>query len=360
MLSIGKLAAGQARYYLDQAESRVDVVESVGDGVEDYYLGGGEARGSWMGIGARELGLGGPVGGDELRRVLAGLDPWTGRPLRNSTSPVRIAGFDLTFSAPKSVSVLFGVGDVRVREAVRVAHERAVVEAMGYMERSAALVRRGHGGVRLESADGLVAAAFRHRTSRAGDPQLHTHVLVANLGRGPDGRWSALDARQVYAHARVASFVYQAVLRGELTARLGVEWTPVRQGIAEVAGVPAGVMREFSRRRAEIVAALEDRGTSGPRAAEAAALATRRAKDPRVQAERLILGWRRRAAERGLGSDGVEALLGRGAAPVLDASVLSAIEDALAAPDGLTLRQASFSRRDVRCRPASACRRASR
>jgi conjugative relaxase-like TrwC/TraI family protein len=347
MLSIGKHSAGQAPYYLDQAEGRVDVVESVGDGVEDYYLGGGEARGSWMGIGARELGLGGTVGGDELRRMLAGLDPWSGRPLRSSASPVRVAGFDLTFSVPKSVSVLFGIGDPRVRDAVRSAHQRSVEEAMGYVERSAALVRRGHGGVRLERAGGLVAATFRHRTSRAGDPQLHTHVLVANLGRGPDGRWSALDARQVYAHARVASFVYQAVLRGELTARLGVEWTPVRQGIAEVAGVPAGVMREFSRRRAEIVAALEQRGTSGPRAAEAAALATRRAKDPRVQAERLRLDWRRRAAERGLGSDGVEALLGRGVPPVFDASIQSAIEDALAAPDGLTLRRASFSRRDV-------------
>ena len=132
-------------------------------------------------------------------------------------------------------------------------------------------------------AYGLVAAAFRHRTSRAGDPQLHTHVLVANLGRGPDGRWSALDGRRLYAHARAASFVYQAVLRAELTrdARAGV-----------VAGAATGsprwsasrkpVLRAFSRRRAEIEAALAERGTSGPRAAEAAALATRQAKDERA------------------------------------------------------------------------------
>ncbi len=90
-------------------------------------------------------------------------------------------------------------------------------EAVGYLERSAAAVRRGHGGLRVERADGLLAAGFRHRTSRVWDPQLHTHVLVANLGRGPDGRWSALDGRQLYAHARAASFVYQAVLRSELT-----------------------------------------------------------------------------------------------------------------------------------------------
>src|SRR5215203_4790245 len=132
--------------------------------------------------------------------------------------------------------------------------------------------RRGHGGAMVEEASGLIAAAFRHRTSRAGDPQLHTHVLVANLGRGADGRWSALDGRRLYAQARAASFVYQAVLRGELTRTLGVEWSPVRKGIAEVVGVRRRVLIGFSRRRAEIEAALEQRGTSGARAAEAAAL----------------------------------------------------------------------------------------
>ena len=95
-----------------------------------------------------------------------------------------MAGFDLTFSAPKSVSVLFGLGDEEIRARVREAHDVAVSEAVGHLERSAAAVRRGHGGAIVEEASGLVAAAFRHRTSRAGDPQLHTHVLVANLGRG--------------------------------------------------------------------------------------------------------------------------------------------------------------------------------
>jgi conjugative relaxase-like TrwC/TraI family protein len=249
MLSIGKLSAGhrpRTTSIRPRGGSTWSRALAMGSRTTTSVVASRVGRG-WASV-PWELGLGGPVGGDELRRVLTGLDPWSGRPMRSSASPVRVAGFDLTFSAPKSVSVLFGVGDARVQGAARLAHERAVEEAMGYMERSAALVRRGHGGVRLERAGGLVAAVFRHRTSRAGDPQLHTHVLVANLGRAPDGRWSALDARQVYAHARVASFVYQAVLRGELTARLGVEWTPVRQGIAEVVGVPASVMREFSRR----------------------------------------------------------------------------------------------------------------
>ena len=299
MLSIGKLAAGQASYYLDQAEGRVDAVESIGEGLEEYYAGGAEARGTWVGVAAATLGLSGEVDGTALRRVLAGLDPQDASPLRGASSAVRVAGFDLTFSAPKSVSVIFGIGDRELRAAVRRAHDRAVLEAVGYLERSAAAVRRGHGGARVERADGLVAAAFRHRTSRAGDPQLHTHVLVANLGRGPDGRWSALDGRRLYAHARAASFVYQAVLRSELTRSLGLEWLRVHKGIAELAGVPKPVLRAFSRRRAEIEAALAEHGTSSPRAAEAAALATRRAKRDGVDAAELVAGWRSRAAELG-------------------------------------------------------------
>src|SRR5215208_8189665 len=278
MLSIGKMKAGQAKYYLDQADARVDVVDSVADGMEDYYLGAPEARGEWIGSAGLELRLSGAVEAEALRQVLAGLDPRDGSSLRDPTSRVRVAGFDLTFSAPKSVSVLFGVGDESMRGQARGAHDRAVREALGYLERSAAAVRRGHAGAVVEEATGLVAAGFRHRTSRAGDPQLHTHVLVANLGRGPDGRWSALDGRRLYGQARSASFVYQAVLRGELTRSRGVEWSPVRKGIAEVVGVRRRVLVGFSRRRAEIEAALAEHGTSGARAAEAAALATRRTK----------------------------------------------------------------------------------
>jgi conjugative relaxase-like TrwC/TraI family protein len=264
VLSIGKLSAGQAKYYLDEAGARVDVVESVGDGLEEYYAGGREARGEWLGATARHLRLVGVVQGAALRQVLAGEDK-AGRPLRHSSVPVRVAGFDLTFSAPKSVSVVFALGDVAEQAAVRDAHDRAVREALKYVERTAAAVRRGAGGAHVEPAGGLVAAAFRHRTSRAGDPQLHTHVLVANLGQGPDGRWSALDGRRLYAQARAASFLYQAVLRSELSRQLGVEWLTVRDGIAEIAGVPKRVLRAFSRRRTEIEAALAEQGTSSAR-----------------------------------------------------------------------------------------------
>ena len=124
---MGKLSAGQAKYYLDQADGRVDVVDSVAEGMEDYYLGAREARGEWIGSAARQLGLCGAVEAEELRRTLAGLNAIDGSPLRDVASRVRLAGFDLTFSAPKSVSVLFGLGDDEPRARVRDAHDVAVL-----------------------------------------------------------------------------------------------------------------------------------------------------------------------------------------------------------------------------------------
>ena len=195
---------------------------------------------------------------------------------------VRRAGVDVTFSAPKSVSLLYGLGDPGTAAAVRAGHGVAVAEALSYLERCCATSVRGHHGGRTPArrigTDGLVGVAFEHRASRADDPQLHTHVLLVNLLRGSDRRWSALDTREVYRQALTAGYLYQAVLRGELTARLGVGWGPVTRGVAEIDGVPAGLRRVFSRRRQAIETELAQTGRIGPRAAQAATLATRPAK----------------------------------------------------------------------------------
>ena len=242
---------GQADYYL----------QAVGQGIEDYYTGQGEAPGRWLGTGSRELELSGQVEADALRAVLNGNRPDGSGPLtRSGQGQNRVPGFDLTFSAPKSVSLLFGLGDPEVSRAVRDAHEAAVEASLDYMERHAAMGRRGKGGAISVLGNGFIGAGFRHRTSRAGDPQLHTHVLVANMTRGPDGRWTALDARRLYIHARTGGFLYQAKLRLELTRRLGVEWTAVRNGVAEIDGISPALRRAFSRRRAEIESELTERG----------------------------------------------------------------------------------------------------
>jgi conjugative relaxase-like TrwC/TraI family protein len=188
--SIGKLAVGQEGYYLEQAQARVDRATSVGSGVEDYYVQGTEAPGFWLGLGSEHLGIVGTVERDALTHALEGHDPRTGRELV-APHMRRVPGFDLTFSAPKSVSVLFGLGDEPLRRTIRSAHDAAVAEAFAYLERVASNGRRRAGGSISIRGSGFIAAAFRHRTSRAGDPQLHTHVLIANLVQGADGRWSA-------------------------------------------------------------------------------------------------------------------------------------------------------------------------
>jgi len=327
-LSIGKLAAGQQSYYLN----------AVANGVEDYYK-RGEAPGRWVGSGAHRLGLAGRVGDDDLHAVLSGADPHSGRLLAGGGR--RVPGFDATFSAPKSVSLLYAFGDDAVRAAAVVAHEAAVDAALGYLERHAAMGRRGWGGRVQVATDGFIAAAFRHRTSRAGDPQLHTHVLIANMARGSDRQWGALDGRLLYLHKRTAGYLYQAQLRAELVRSLGVEWSPVRKGLAEIAGIPPTVLRGFSRRRVEIEAAMAERGVHTVEGAQVATLATRTAKaEPRSDAE-LRRDWATRASELGFEPAAVNGVVGEGRKPRSPRSTRDELEEVL------TEHRSHFDRRDV-------------
>jgi conjugative relaxase-like TrwC/TraI family protein len=337
VLSIGKLGKGQESYYL----------ESVAQGIEDYYTGSGEAPGRWLGSATRGLGVEGEVDDDALGAALGGSNPSTGDALTSQRAGARVPGFDLTFRAPKSVSVLFGLADSEISAQVRDAHEAAVESALDYMERHAAVARRGRGGVELVPGNGFVAAAFRHRTSRAGDPQLHTHVLVANMTKGRDGRWTALDGRKLYAHAKTGGYLYQAELRRELVQRLGVEWGPVHNGAADIVGVPQPVLRAFSRRRAEIERTMAERGEHSAKAAQVAALDTRQAKDYGVGAESLRERWRDQASRLGFEWERITELTGRAGGHELTPIDLEAAVAHLASPQGLTRDRASFTRRDV-------------
>lgn len=155
------------------------------------------------------------------------------------------------------MSLLHALGSPRVKGEVTAAREAAVGAAVGYLERHAAFTRTGRDGIHRVASSGFVAAAFRHRTSRAGYPQLHTHVLIANLARiVGGGLWMAAGCS---SHKMDTGAVYQAQLRAGLTRRLGAEWNQPVNGLAEMTGVPRTVLRAFSRRRAEIIAALEAR-----------------------------------------------------------------------------------------------------
>jgi conjugative relaxase-like TrwC/TraI family protein len=291
MLTIGKLGIGQERYYLDK----------VAEGAEDYYSGEGEVAGEWLGDAAEGLGLSGKVEAAQLEAMLTGRNPANGEPLLGMNGvPAKggVPGFDLTFSAPKSVSLLWGLGGPVAAAEVSAAHREAVHAALDYMQREACWTRRGAGGAEFVQGNGYLAAGYVHRSSRNGDPQLHTHVLIANATKGPDGRWTRLYHPAIYDHAKAAGYIYEAHLRHELTRRLGVEWQRVRNGIAEVSGFADEHLRAFSTRRAEI---LEAAGAdASARSMQVATLVTRRPKEPDIGRGELLARWRSRAEEIGL------------------------------------------------------------
>jgi conjugative relaxase-like TrwC/TraI family protein len=341
MLTIGKL--GSSRDQLEYYE------QQVADGIEDYYTGRGECPGGWRGSGVAALGL---TSGQEVERsgfmaLMQGRHPLDGSVLRPMGVCSTVAALDLTFSAPKSVSVLFAVGDERVSPALLDAHERAVDAALAYLEREACWTRRGHGGAERLRGEGFIAASYRHRMSRAGDPQLHTHVVLANVTRAA-GKYTALDAHSLYEHKSAGGAFYRAVLRAEVRERLPwVSWREVSRGLFETDGVPDGVLREFSRRRAEIeerAMELAGAGVSLSRGVmQEIALASRRAKEYGVDGATWREQAQARAAEHGFGRTELEALQRR----TVEAELpdLAGLFSRLSGPEGLTHMHNTFARR---------------
>src|SRR5215218_3179113 len=356
VLSIAKLTPGQEGYY----------VRCVAGGLDDYYAGRGESPGVWTGRGARALELEGLVHEGELGRLIRGVHPHTEKQLRTHPKArvitieridpltdersietkklAPVAGFDLVFSPPKSVSLLHALGDEETRRAVNEAHLSAWQSALAYLENEACVTRRGKNGVFREHAGGFVAAAYQHRTSRAQDPHLHTHVIVANMAQSPsDGKWRALDGEPILRSYRLAAgYLYQAQLRAELTRSLGVEWEQPRKGLAELREVPRAAIREFSTRRVQVVEQLARQGGGGFYAAQLAAVETRERKE-HVDLAGLREDWRARAAEQGLGNRELRALLGRARHRDLSREQLLRIARQLLGPRGLTEKQTAFT-----------------
>jgi conjugative relaxase-like TrwC/TraI family protein len=359
MLSVAKLSPGQEAYY----------ERSVADGIDDYYAGRGESPGVWVGRGAAELELDGVVGEGELGRLIGGkhpvtsaelrrhppgkqiaverIDPATGERILDVKTLAPVAGYDLVFSPPKSVSLLHALGSDEVRHAVNQAHLAAWQASLDYLERRACVTRKGKNGRVRERGSGFVAAAYQHRTSRAQDPHLHTHVIVANIARGSDGVRRALDGGPILKHYRLAAgYLYQSQLRFELTRSLGVEWREPVAGMAEIAGVPEAALRAFSQRRAQVLDYLERQGTSGFYAAKVAALETRDRKEA-IDLPRLRQEWQARAAEYGLSRRRLKRLAGRTVVRELDEREVAETAARLAGPEGLTRTRSTFTGTDA-------------
>jgi conjugative relaxase-like TrwC/TraI family protein len=274
----------------------------------------GERPGVWSGSQATELGLAGDVTPQALQRLLEGRHPTTGSLLgRELVDRVKVngqvvravAGFDATFSAPKSVSVWWALtGDDRLLQA----HDAAVSAALEHLERFGSTTRIRADGRRLHpDTCGSTIARFRQSTSRDDDPQIHTHAVISAKVQTDDGRWYALDARYLKRHQRMLGGLYQSLLRSELTHRFGVGWNPIVNGQAEIAGVPRELLAAFSKRSVEIdaglavkVAEFAEREGRTPTRFEHAALEREAAKDTRHKKSGagvvdLVAGWRSEA-----------------------------------------------------------------
>ena len=357
----------------------IGAVASASQGLSYYEHDGYYAAGdpehrqasAWAGRGAAALGLDGEVDGETFRTVLEGHVPdGSGRRLGRVGKDGTVAhrpGRDLTLSAPKSVSLAALVGgDARIVDA----HDRAVRAALGWVERNAAETRMKDPATgRMIRALGqrMVAATFRHDTSRNLDPQLHTHAVIANMLQGADGKWRTMANERLYAAKMLLGALYRAELARGL-ARLGyrIEKTHA-DGRFEIAGVSREVVEAFSTRRAAIEAAMAGREAGTPadhqRLAERAALVTRaykrdvdkaalretwarQAESLGFDAQALVAEARERAAGKGVGDEGKDTSDGAGAArdapePAPDTPADQAVAWGVA---HLSEREAVFSR----------------
>jgi conjugative relaxase-like TrwC/TraI family protein len=386
-VSLRRMSAGSGYQYLLRSVAAGDSSRALSTPLTRYYSEVGTPPGRWLGAGVRALGSGqlaagmqvteeqlalligmgrDPITGEQLGRAyptykrltdriderVAALDPeMTQEDCAAETSRIEaeetaagmrhaVAGFDLTFSVPKSVSVLWGVADAATQERIADAHHKAVADIIDFFEREVAATRAGisdsDGAVAQVSVAGVAAVAYDHFDSRAGDPQLHTHVVVSNkVLTVMDERWRSLDGRPVFSSITGLSAHYNALLADRLSRDLGIEWEFRERGADrnpqwEIVGVSDELIAEFSSRTREIEIKKEElvreyvarhgRMPSPKTIVELraqATLATRPPKETRSLAD-LTAGWRHRASDQ-LGTEATAwaaTLLGVGSAPL--------------------------------------------
>jgi len=324
VISIRRISLGGGYRYLMDSVAAGDGAAERSNGLARYYASSGTPPGVFLGAGLAELDggrgvkVGSQVSEEHLEAMLAGMaDPITAEPIGSTPKAPRggvpVAGFDLTFSPSKSVSVAWALADEGTKAVIYECHRRAVEFVIGWAEAEVFHSRSGTNGIVEEDISGVVAAAFTHWTSRADDPQLHDHVVVWNRAKSvSDGRWRTLDSRSIFKATTTLSELHQGVLSDLLTEALGVGWeargrrhsTKARY---EIEGVPEALMEQFSKRAGQIAehtqrlrarfAVAHGRTATrveDMRLAQQATLATRPDKGHRSLAE-LTQGWREEA-----------------------------------------------------------------
>lgn len=251
--------------------------------------------------------------GGELYRQERGIEP-THAQLRqfiaenSKKHQTAIAGFDLVFTPSKSVSIAWGLGDKELRKNIEAAHEHAIQDVVRHLESNVVMTRRGHNGIRqIDTKSGIIGTKFRHYDSRAGDPNLHDHVVIANRVEGADDKWSSIDGRTLYQYGVECSELYNSRVQQYVTEKTGLQFEPRMQNgkpIHEIVGISDETIRAFSSRRGDISAELDkvkekfmaDNGYEPSekqliKLAQQATLATRPAKSEARSLEDLHTEW---------------------------------------------------------------------
>lgn len=352
MVGVSKIQRGNADYWL----------RAVAEGGEDYYTKPGEAPGEWLGSIASDFGLSGVVETDDYWAILEGRNPVSDDQLltrraaynrpRADGSFVRVEpvlGYDVRFSAPKSVSLLHALADEATQAKITAILDEAVAAGIAHLEEAACFVqyRDEKDEIQFERGSGFAGMSFRHRMSRAGDPALHIHVVLSNLTFGA-GKWRALASPKggnpLWIHGKSAGVIFQAAIRAGFLREFGLEFEEVRNGYADLKGFSREAIEAASTRSKEIAAYLADRGVSGPAAAQIAAFRTREAKEYEVDGDLRRAEWVRILAPFGLTPESVAEMLAeaeprepRGIDP----------EDLTAAVDQLEERISHFDERQL-------------
>ncbi len=338
MLSISSLGAASG----DKANYCQSSASAEGK-TEGYYQKDDEA-GRWNGDPAAMAALGikpgDRVSDKQFKAITRGINPATGEALVQGAGDQHRAGWDLTFSAPKSVSAVWAVGNDQDRSAIAEAHDKAVAAALEHLQERAAFARRGKAGSEQEKLPGLLVAEYQHSTTRELDPDLHTHSLVMNLAQRSDGTWGGIESKHLYEWKMAAGAIYRAQL-AENMQQLGFEVAADRDYF-KIEGVPDDLCREWSKRREQIEEALKEAGQEqgNAKAAEIAALGSRKAKNQDQDQDVLRERWTAEAEAYGLNADAISARH-------LPAVEVAAEEEKSNIYDKLTRTNSTFAEQDL-------------
>ena len=290
--------------YRGNAGEAEDYYEHLNEN-EEYYDVQSES-GEWQGSGLSGLGIeeGETVSKEQFSQLLRGRSP-DGQDLVKNAGESHRAGWDLTFSAPKSISVVWGLSDKTNADAIMQAHNNAVAKALEYIEEQAGISRSGVNG-EIKQKAGLIVAKYTHETSRNNDMQLHTHSFVMNVSQREDGKYGAIESRKIFQHKMSAGAVYRAELAHQIR-ELGYQ-TEQDGDSFRITNLDKKLETEFSTRRAEILQALKESGHTGAKASEIAALSTRSAKDHSTSKLEIKQNWLDRAEELGYTTEMIDFL----------------------------------------------------